>query len=56
MRLAETREEQQVAGVHRHAEMVDGPARLHHGGWHHVPPVDDGRRAGDKDDVAAAPV
>ena len=56
MRLAEAREEQQVAGVHRHAEVVDGPARLHHGGRHHVPPVDDGRRAGDEDDVAAAPV
>ena len=55
-RFAEAGQEQEIAGVHRHAEVVDGSARLHDRCRHHIPPVDDGRRAGDEDDVAPLPV
>ena len=55
-RLAEAREEEQIPGIDRHPEMVDGAARRHDGGRHHVPAIDDGGRAGDEDGVAAAPV
>ena len=44
--------QQQVAGIHRHAEVMNLAARLGDAQRHHVVAVDDGRGAGDQEEIA----
>src|SRR5262249_24577027 len=48
-------DEQEIAGIDRHAEMLDAPADRRDRGGDHVAPVGDGGRPGHDDELRALP-